>query len=167
MKWTERIAGWLEREKALLKCVEAPFLTFVRLYWGYGFAVSGWGKLGRLDQVAAWFGDDLGIPLPWANALAASLTELIGGVLLFLGLGSRIATIPLVVVMTVAFLTSDFGGLQSLWTSEEACAASETCVPFEEAAPFSYLSAALIVLLWGPGPLSVDAVLGRWWRGRR
>lgn len=163
--WTDRIAGWLEAERALLKYVEAPFLTFVRLYWGYGFAVSGWGKLSHIDDVAAWFGGDLGIPLPYANAVAAATTELVGGVLLFVGLGSRLITVPLAVVMTVAFLTSDFGGIQSLWMTEEACKASETCVPFEEAAPFSYLWAALIVMLWGPGPLSADALI-RSWTGR-
>jgi putative oxidoreductase len=161
-----RIEKLLAMERTALEWAQAPFLLLVRLYWGWGFATNGWGKLHRIDEIARWFGEDLHIPAPLANAYAASLTELIGGILLLVGLGGRIATIPLVVTMCVAYLTSDFGGVQGLFLSAEACEAAKDCIPFEDAAPFSYLMASLIVLLFGAGPLSLDGLVAWWWRKR-
>lgn len=161
-----RVEHLLTLERKALEVAQAPFLLVIRLYWGWAFATNGWGKLHRIDEIAKWFGDDLHIPAPLANAYAASLTELIGGSLLLLGLGGRVATIPLVVTMCVAYLTSDYGGLQGLFLSSEACAASATCTPFEDAAPFSYLMASAIVLLFGAGPLSADGLIGWWWAKR-
>jgi putative oxidoreductase len=143
------------------------FLLLVRSYWGWAFLQNGWGKLQRIDEIAKWFGEDLHIPMPYLNAWMASGTELIGGALLLVGLGTRYAGAALAFTMTIAFLTSDFGGLESLWLSAAACEASPTCVPFEEAAPFSYLMASVIGALWGGGLVSLDGVLravglGRW-----
>ena len=158
-----RIERALGLELVVLEWLQVPFLTAVRLYWGWAFATNGWGKLHNLDKIAAWFGGELHIPMPYANAVAAASTEFLGGVFLLLGLGGRVATIPLVVVMCVAYLTSDFGSLQSLWHTAAACSALPECQPFEDGAPFSFLMAATIVLLFGPGPLSLDAVIARWW----
>ncbi len=36
--------------------VQPYFLLFVRLYWGYQFAVDGWGKLTHLAKVTEYFG---------------------------------------------------------------------------------------------------------------
>ena len=46
----------------------------------------------------------LGIPMPTLNAYLAASAEVFGGFLLLLGLGTRIAAIPLVVTMLVAAL---------------------------------------------------------------
>lgn len=153
-----RIRKLLNLEVLVLEYASAPFLLFVRLYWGYAFAMSGWGKLHSLPDVTAFF-VQLHIPAPGANALLVALTELIGGVLLFFGIGGRVFTIPLVICMSVAFLTSDFGGLQSLWLSSAACEATDGCQAFESTAAFSYWMAACIVLLFGAGPLSVDGLI--------
>jgi putative oxidoreductase len=157
----DRIAGLLDLERRGLEALQHPFLLVVRLYWGYAFATNGWGKLMRIDEIARWFGEDLGIPMPLLNAYMAASTELVGGILLALGLAGRIATIPLVVTMCVAYLTSDFGGLMSLWMSAEECSRHPECVPFEDAAPFSFLMAASITLLFGPGVFSLDEAIRR------
>ena len=166
MDFVARVESALAAERKALELAQAPFLLAVRLYWGWAFATNGWGKLHRIDEIAKWFGDELHIPAPLANAYAASFTELIGGTLLLVGLGGRVATIPLVVTMCVAYATSDYGGLQGLFLSSEACTASPTCTPFEDAAPFSYLMASTIVLLFGAGPLSADGVIAWWWAKR-
>src|SRR5437660_1738239 len=81
--------------------LQSPFLLVIRLYWGYQFAIAGFGKFLNLGGVAEYF-QTLGIPLPYLNATLAASTELIGGLLLILGLYSRLITIPLLGVMLVA-----------------------------------------------------------------
>jgi len=51
--------------------------------------------------------------------------------------------------------------LQSFWLSADACKAAPDCKAFEDAAPFSFLMASVLVLVFGPGKLSLDALFGR------
>src|SRR5664279_5338725 len=84
-----------------------PFLLlFVRLYWGWQFVVDGWGKLHNLPKVIEYFGS-LGLPMPGPTAYFVSILELVGGVLLALGLGSRLIALLLTGNMTVASITGD------------------------------------------------------------
>lgn len=161
-----RIAAVLGLEERLLGYAQSPLLLVLRLYWGWEAALNGWGKLHRIDEIAAWFGNDLHIPMPLANAYAASTIECVGGALLFVGLGGRIVAIPLAITMIVAFLTSDYGSLQSLWLSDAACTASSTCTPFLDADPLTFLMVYVVVLVFGPGELSADGLIKRWWASR-
>jgi len=80
----------------------------LRIYLAPIFILSGMNKIGGIGDVAAWFGDPdwgLGLPAPLMLAWLATLTELLGGVALLLGLGVRLAAIPLMVVMAVAAVT--------------------------------------------------------------
>src|SRR5689334_15293203 len=79
----------------------------VRVLVGVAFALGGWGKPHNLDGITGFF-TDLHIPLPHANAVFVSCVEFIGGLLLILGLGTRIAALFLVATMTVAFFTAIF-----------------------------------------------------------
>lgn len=47
----------------------------------------------------------IGIPLPGAGAIALTLTETLGGLLLILGLATRLAAIPVAFTMLVALFT--------------------------------------------------------------
>ena len=51
--------------------LQSPFLLTVRLYWGWQFAQSGWGKLHSLGRVTEFFAT-LNIPFPHANAILVS-----------------------------------------------------------------------------------------------
>lgn len=84
----------------------------VRVLVGMAFVLSGWGKLHSLDGVTGFF-TELHIPLPHAMAVFVSCVELVGGALLVLGLGTRIAALFLVGTMTVAFLTAILPKLDS------------------------------------------------------
>src|SRR5437868_15537659 len=81
--------------------LRSPFLLAVRLYWGWQFWQAGWGKLQDISKPIGFF-TDLGIPFPVFNAWLVSSLECFGGVLLVLGLASRLISIPLVIDMTVA-----------------------------------------------------------------
>src|ERR1700758_2357694 len=84
---------------------QSVFLLAVRLYWGWQFAQTGWGKLQHLPKVTGFFAS-LGIPAPAFSAFAVSWLELAGGVALALGLGSRFWGLLLAIDMFVAYLTA-------------------------------------------------------------
>jgi putative oxidoreductase len=129
--------------------LQSPFLLAVRLYWGWQFMETGWGKLTDIGKVTGFF-TDLGIPAPALNAYFVSALEFGGGVLLTLGLGSRLIAVPLVIDMLVAYVTADREALFSILSNPDK---------FTAAAPYTFLVASLIVLILGPGRFSLDALL--------
>jgi len=131
--------------------LQAPFLLFVRVYWGVQFAQDGWGKLHHLDKVTEFFGS-LGLPMPGATAAFVGGLELVGGILLAIGLGSRLIALLLTCNMLVAYITADREALGSIFSDPDT---------FYKATPYTYLFASLIVLLFGPGKWSLDALLAR------
>ncbi len=79
-------------------------LLLLRLVLAYGFLNPALMKVQNMHDIISWFGQ-LGIPLPALNAYLATATELTGVVLLTIGLGVRIITTPLMIVMIVAIVT--------------------------------------------------------------
>ena len=140
-----------EMHVSLISKLQSPFLLIIRLYWGWQFAVTGWGKLTHLERTAGFFAN-LHIPMPKLNAMLAGSTECFGGLLLLLGLGSRIITVPLIFTMIVAYLTADFGKVQNIFAKPD---------DFVSAPEFQFLLTALIVLIFGPGVFSLDAIIAR------
>lgn len=93
----------------------------VRLCLGAVFAQSGWGKLHNLAGTTEFF-ESLGIPAPGAQALFVSLVELVGGLALVVGAGTRVAALLLGGTMVVAIATaqaSEIEGLLSFLTLDE------------------------------------------------
>ena len=77
----------------------------LRLYLVPIFWVAGTTKLGGMENTIAWFGNPdwgLGLPFPALMAYLAAYTEVIGAMLLALGLATRWISIPLIVTMLVA-----------------------------------------------------------------
>ena len=58
--------------------LQSPFLLAVRLYWGWQFMQTGWGKLNETQKVIGFF-THLGIPAPALNAYFISGLEFAGG----------------------------------------------------------------------------------------
>ncbi|MBU0614405.1 DoxX family protein [Patescibacteria group bacterium] len=90
--------------KNILSNGQSISLLLARLAVAYGFYEPAMQKWSDISSVATWFGT-LGIPFPTLNAYMAASTELLGVVLLTLGLFTRIISIPLMVVMLVAITT--------------------------------------------------------------
>jgi uncharacterized membrane protein YphA (DoxX/SURF4 family) len=83
----------------------APLL--LRFYLAPVFIAAGLTKLMTFPDTVSWFGNPdwgLGLPLPWLMAALATWTELLGGLLLLLGLGTRLIAVPLMITMLVAAL---------------------------------------------------------------
>lgn len=136
----------------LLNHGQSLMLLVIRLYWGWQFFQTGQGKLINFDRTVAFF-TSLNIPLPTLNAALAGTTECVGGLLLLLGLGSRVVSLQLVAVMVVAYLTADAEALAAIFSKPD---------DFTSAAPFLFLLAALLVAVFGAGKWSADEVLKRY-----
>jgi len=81
---------------ALVSYAQTPFLLFVRLYWGWQLAQSGWGKLHNLDKVAEFF-TSLNLPAPGEMAVFIACVELFGAIFFAIGAFSRITSLVLTV----------------------------------------------------------------------
>jgi putative oxidoreductase len=128
-----------------------PLLARVAV--GVVFVGTGWGKLHNLDKITSFF-TELGIPAPGFNAVVASSAELVCGALLLVGLFTRLAAVPLVVVMIVAIVAAKRGDINAI----------SDLLGFVE-------TLYLVLLAWlataGAGPVSLDRVLLRALGGSR
>ena len=129
--------------------LQSPMLLAVRLYWGWQFAQTGWGKLHSIAKITGFF-TTLNIPFPAFNAHFVAGLEFLGGILLILGLGTRFVGLLLAANMLVAYWTADHEALTSIFSDPGK---------FYVAAPYTFLFAALMVLIFGAGFLSLDALL--------
>ena len=145
-KLVARVRQWHEQFFALVSYLQSPFLLFVRLYWGWQLAQSGWGKLHHLSNVAEFFGT-LGLPMPAQMAVFIACVEFFGGIFLGLGLFSRITGFVLTVNMTMAYVIADREALLSFFSDPDK---------FIAAAPFAFLIVSIIVLIFGAGNISLD-----------
>jgi len=136
---------WAQRALGLAKKLDWLALLVARLTVGILFVSTGWGKVHNLAKVTDFF-RELMIPFPAFNATLASWTELVCGALLVIGLASRLASLPLVVTMTVAILTAkrdEIHGLPDLFVQVE----------------WTYLAILLVIAAIGPGAASADRLI--------
>ena len=145
--------GWLS---SISSWAQSPFLLFVRLYWGWQFMQTGWGKLHNLAQVTQFF-TTLGIPAPGPTALFVGCVEFFGGLLLILGLASRLTGLVLTGNMLVAYLTADREALLSFFSNPGK---------FYGADPYTFLFAAVLILIFGPGRIALDTLIARRYSAR-
>lgn len=144
-----------------IACLHARFnppmqcmvLLFLRITIGWRFYLSGSGKLRHFEGTKEFF-TDLHIPAPGFHAGLVGGTEMIGGLLLIAGLCTRLISVPLIVSMIVAYLTAHRAeGFNSLYD-------------FTDQAPFMFLCVCLVTLVFGPGKISLDGLIARWWKNR-
>jgi putative oxidoreductase len=102
-------------------------------------------KWADINAVAEWFGS-MGIPFPTLNAYMAASTEIIGVVLLTLGLFTRVISIPLIIIMIVA--------IKSVHLSHGFSAGDNG---FE--IPLYYMLFLLLFVAFGAGKFSLDHLL--------
>jgi putative oxidoreductase len=130
----------------------APLVT--RLVMGQAFYQTGSGKIANFANTVSFF-TDLGIPFPEANALLVSRLEFWGGLLLVVGLATRLVAASLASTMVVALATADRETfLGALRGSGDA--------GLTDVVPFVYLLFLGWLVLAGPGAVSLDAPFARW-----
>ena len=142
------LVGWLidmpERRSAVFHWLPP---LFARIVVGWVFLWTGWAKLNNLPQMIQNF-REWGIPWPEIMTPFVSGVEFFGGLLLLVGLFTRLAATPLVIVMIVAIVSAKLDQVNSL----------ETLLGFEEVA---YMALFGWLAVAGPGPVSLDALLQR------
>ena len=122
-------------------------LLFMRIVLAIGFYGPAMMKLKNFNNIVEWFGS-IGIPMPTLNAYLATGTETLGFILLFLGLGTRIIAIPLMITMVVAIITVHLGhGFEAGNNGFEI--------------PLYYLIMLFTLLVYGSGKYSLDYLLSK------
>lgn len=119
-------------------------LLFVRLVLTYGFYQPAMMKWQDIAAVSQWF-YTLGIPFPIFSAYLASMTEIMGVILLALGFLTRWISLPLMIVMVVAIITVHI---------DNGFSAGDN--GFE--IPLYYLIMFFVLLVHGAGRFSVDRI---------
>jgi putative oxidoreductase len=132
----------------VMSSTQSLFLFAVRLYWGWQLAQNGWGKLHNLSNVIEFF-TTLGLPAPGPTAVFVASFELVGGILLAAGLLSRITAFGIVIDMFMAYVTADRVALLSFLSDPGK---------FYVADPYTFLFAGLLVVIFGAGKFSLDAL---------
>jgi putative oxidoreductase len=130
---------------------QSAFLLFVRVYWGWQLYNTGHGKLQHLDKITSYF-ESLGIPHPGFNAHFVGGLEFLGGILLILGLASRLICIPLTINLLVAYWVADREAFTSFFSDP---------AKFYAADPYTFLFASVMILIFGPGLFSIDHFIRR------
>ena len=149
MKLIYRLAAWYAAFCKIAEKLCSPLLLAVRLYWGWQFAQTGWGKLQNQAKVVDFF-TSLNIPFPALNAHFVSGLEFFGGILLMLGLASRPVAFLLTGSMFVAFWTAEHEALFSIFSDPGK---------FYGADAYPFLFAAIMILAFGSGRFSLDALI--------
>jgi len=118
-------------------------LLILRIMAGAAMITHGWPKFQNVINGNFQFGDPIGLGVETSLVLAA-FAEFICSLLVIAGFFTRLATIPLIINMSVAFFIAhsadDFG------VKEKA---------------FLYLGMFIVLLLTGPGKYSIDKQMGK------
>ena len=133
---------------------QSALLLLIRIYFFWQLFKIGLAKLENIATPIGFF-TKLGIPFPEINAWVVACTETFGGILIVVGLATRLAAVPVTISMAVAFWVADRNAVLNIWGHPDK---------FVSAAEFPFFLAALIVLCFGPGWFSLDAILGRLFR---
>ena len=169
--------------KDSLRYVEDIAPLLLRLLLAYVFYFTALEKLSSIEGTAYWF-ESLGIPLPTLNAYMSTITETAGFILLFLGLGTRLISIPLIFAMLVALVTVhlDNGWLVIGSSGNDPEIASRVSMAREilkehgnyewltERGPFvilqngyefvvTYIAMLFTLVVYGPGRISIDTLI--------
>jgi len=126
-------------------------VALIRLMVGAVFVSEGLQKFLFPDQLGVGRFLKIGLPMPELLAPFVGTCEILCGSLVLLGLLTRLAVIPLLVIMAVALTTTKWPMLaaQGFWA-----------MAHEARTDWSMLLGSLYLLLVGAGRWSLDARLG-------
>jgi len=128
----------------------APLLTRITL--GHAFFLTGGGKIANIEDFVGFMAAR-GIPFPEANAAFVARLEYYGGMALVVGLLTRLVAAGLAGTMVVALLGEEQFAESWRWSGD----LGPTDIP-----SFVFLVMLMWLVLFGPGPVSLDKLVSRW-----
>jgi putative oxidoreductase len=142
----------------------APRSTIlIRLMAGAVFFWEGILKFVYANQGVGRF-TKLGIPFPAETAHFVAVLEIVGGMLLITGLLTRVISVPFIIEMIVAMLSTKISmylGSSPLPLPPSPPQIGAWAVLHEIRSEYAQIMCALFLLIAGPGPWSVDALMAR------
>ena len=141
------IASTASRLLQMLHTIEWLGPLTVRVVFGYFWLETGIAKVQNLEGFTMRF-MGWGIPYPAFSAGLSAWTELLGGLLLMLGLFTRLVCVPMLINMAVAVtlvVSSNLMGLDDYVEADEVV----------------YSLIFFWLLIAGPGKASLDTLLAR------
>jgi putative oxidoreductase len=137
----------------------------LRLIVGYGFMEHGYAKFARGTDSFAAILHALGMPAPALLAWATVVIELFGGLAVLLGALIPIASVPMAIVLLVAIFTVHLpNGFSSIKLVSVNATGAHFGQPGYET-DLLYLAALVALVIGGSGPLALDSLLLRRFRG--
>jgi putative oxidoreductase len=125
-------------------------LLFIRLSFGWDMYVTGHAHLQIVDvmtqRFAGWH-----VPYPKQSVYISGYTEMIGGLILMSGFASRAIAIPLAFNFLTAIATAGRDNVENIFKQDFSNIVDD--------AAFPYLIVSLVILVFGPGIISIDGLL--------
>ncbi|HLB53320.1 MAG TPA: DoxX family protein [Chlamydiales bacterium] len=134
--------------------LQSLFILYMRLTWSYSLAEIGLRKLQGFDHSDTYFAS-VQANYPLLTSPFIGWVEVLCSFLLAIGLTSRIAAIPLIAIMLSVLSLSHGPDVSDVKFLLEP-------LLLVKQVPYPFLLTALLVFCFGPGRVSVDALLKRW-----
>lgn len=131
----------------------------LRLIVGYGFMAHGFAKLSKGPDAFAAILQMLAVPEPHLMAWLTILTEIFGGLAVFLGAFVTLVSLPMAAVLLVAIFTVH---LRYGFSSIKLLAVTATGVRFGPVGyetNLLYLACLASLVIGGSGPLAIDGLI--------
>lgn len=127
-------------------------IILIRLMVGAVFVSEGIQKFLFPDEIGSGRFAKIGLPAPEILAGFVGVTEIICGILILLGLLTRVAAIPLIIIMLTAIFSTKIPILleSGFWK-----------MAHDSRTDFSMLLGSIFLLINGAGSLSIDANLNK------
>ncbi|WP_419420683.1 DoxX family protein [Legionella sp. D16C41] len=147
----------------LFSTTASPWVIFIRLSVGLVFFTEGLQKLIFPELFGKGWFKSLGLPFPQFLGPLVGWLELICGFLILLGLCTKIACIPLIILMIIALITTKlpicFGGKLGIFHVHEVNRYGTWSFLHESRSDWAMLMGCCYLLIVGAGSWSLDAYL--------